>query len=78
MVNENSPLRRIRKYCVEICCVGSKHEVKECPITDCPLYDMRFGKNIFRTKRVMTDEQKAASTERLRKSRESKLTEKPQ
>lgn len=70
--NENSPLKRIRKYCVEVCCCGSQHEVKLCPITECPLYDFRFGRNIFRTKRVLTEEQKAAMAERLKKARGAK------
>lgn len=73
--NENSPLKRIRKYCVEVCCCGSQYEVKFCPITDCPLHDMRLGKNPFRTKRVLTDEQKAKMAERLKKAREAKTSD---
>ena len=38
------PLMSIRKYCIEDCCGDSK-EVRLCPVTGCPLHDLRFGKN---------------------------------
>lgn len=78
MANENNPVKRIRKYCVEVCCCGSANEVKLCPIQECPLYSFRFGKNIFRTKRELTDEQKAAMAERLKKARDVKSSDEAQ
>jgi hypothetical protein len=39
-----SPIKAIRKHCLE-CSSGSKGEVKNCIITDCPLYPFRLGKN---------------------------------
>ena len=39
-----SPIKAIRKHCLE-CSSGSAHEVKNCIITDCPLYPFRLGKN---------------------------------
>jgi len=39
-----TPLKAIRKHCLE-CSSGSALEVKNCIITDCPLYSFRFGKN---------------------------------
>lgn len=70
-----NPVKAIRAYCVEICCCGSANEVKLCPIPECPLYSFRFGKNIFRTKRELTEEQKTAMAERLKKARDAKLAD---
>ena len=39
-----TPLRAIRAKCLE-CTVGSTHEVRLCPTTDCSLYLYRFGHN---------------------------------
>ena len=39
-----TPLKAIRTYCLE-CSNGSPKEVKLCPITDCPLYLYRLGRN---------------------------------
>jgi len=64
-----SPIKAIRAKCLE-CSVDSANEVKLCTVTDCALYEFRFGKNPYRTKRVMTPEQKAALVERLAKARE--------
>jgi hypothetical protein len=52
-----SPIKAIRAKCME-CSNYSITEVRECPTTDCPLYPFRFGKNPYRTKRVLTEEQK--------------------
>lgn len=67
--NPNSPLQRIRQYCLECC--GSAYEVNLCPVEKCPLWPMRFGRNSLAPKREMSDEQRAAAAERLRKARES-------
>lgn len=64
-----SPLKAIRLFCVD-CCGGSSNEVKLCPATKCALYPFRFGKNPFRAKRELTDEQRAAMAERLKKARD--------
>lgn len=37
-----SPRRVIKKYCLD-CCLGSRHERKLCPATDCPLWKWREG-----------------------------------
>jgi len=39
-----SPLKAIRKKCLD-CSMGSKKEVRLCPMTDCPLYPYRMGHN---------------------------------
>ena len=59
-----SPIKAIREKCLDCCC-GSANEVKLCHIEKCPLYSFRFGKNPYRTVRVMSEEQKAAACARL-------------
>ena len=44
MKNKLTPLRAIRKKCLDCMC-GSAYEVKVCPSDDCPLFSYRFGKN---------------------------------
>ena len=66
-----NPIKAIRAFCVE-CCGGSAHEVSLCPSKDCQLYEFRSGKNPYRSTRELTDEQKAAASERLRLAREKK------
>ncbi|MFA6599827.1 MAG: hypothetical protein WC352_02450 [Candidatus Omnitrophota bacterium] len=39
-----TPLKAIRKKCLECSCFSPK-EVRLCPITDCALYEYRFGHN---------------------------------
>lgn len=39
-----TPIKAIRKNCLE-CSNFQPSEVKECIITDCPLYPYRLGKN---------------------------------
>lgn len=39
-----TPLKSIRANCLD-CCNGQPKEVRECQITDCPLWHYRFGKN---------------------------------
>ena len=61
-------LRAIRMKCLD-CCVGMESEVRKCVSTDCPLWPFRMGKNPWREKREMTDEQRAAVAERMAKAR---------
>ena len=67
-----SPVKAIRAKCLDCCCANST-EVKLCPASECPLHPFRFGKNPYRVQREMTDEQKAAAAERLKKAREHRV-----
>ena len=62
------PLKAIRLKCLD-CCGQQWNEVKLCPCTNCPLYHYRFGKNPFRKKREMSEEQKEAMRERMSQMR---------
>ena len=66
----DTPLKAIREKCLDCCC-GQANEVKLCPAVDCPLHEFRFGRNPYNT-RTLTDEQKQAAAERLKKAREEK------
>ena len=74
MEYKTSPLKAIREKCLECCC-GSSTEVKECTAQKCPIYPYRFGKNPFRQKREMTEEQRKAVADRLRAVRMSNLND---
>lgn len=39
-----TPMKAIRAKCLE-CSAGNANEVKACPITNCPLFPYRSGKN---------------------------------
>lgn len=54
-----NPLKAIRQHCLD-CSNGSAHEVDQCPVSRCALHPLRFGKNPFRKKRVLSAEHLAA------------------
>lgn len=66
-----SPVKAIRAKCLDCCC-GQQAEVKSCTAKDCPLYPFRFGKNPYRAKRELTEEQKASMRERMQNARIAK------
>ena len=66
-----NPVKAIRAFCLE-CCGGSSYEVKDCTSKECNLYPFRLGRNPYRTKRELTEEQKAAAAERLAVARQTK------
>lgn len=66
-----SPVKAIRHFCVKECCEGHPRKADNCEETNCPLHPFRKGKNPF-VQRPMSDEQKAALADRLRKAREAK------
>lgn len=68
-MSKKAIMTAIKEKCLD-CSGGYKDEVKLCPIEDCPLYIYRLGKDP--DGRKMTDEQRAAASERFKKMRESK------
>ena len=71
---QKNPVKAIRAKCIE-CCGGMMSMVQDCGIPSCPIYPFRSGKNPFRTKKEMSEEQREAVKERLAKSRKSKKKE---
>lgn len=67
---KTNPVKAIREKCLDCCC-GSINEVKMCPCESCSLYPFRFGKNPFRQKREMTEEQRKAIGDRLKNGRKN-------
>ena len=65
-----NPVKAIREFCME-CSGGSSSEVKNCPVYECPLYAFRFGKNPYRQRREMTEEEKQVLADRLREARKN-------
>lgn len=70
MEYKKNPVKAIREKCLE-CSNGQPSEVKYCPVEKCPLYPFRLGKNPFRQKREMTEEQKKVMGDRLREARKA-------
>jgi len=67
-VHVYTPLRAIRRRCLDCCC-GSSQEVGLCPVHSCSLFPYRFGKRPGGEKR----EASPAQIERLKKAREARL-----
>jgi len=67
-----SPLHTIRDHCID--CSGTSNEVRLCPCQDCKLWPYRFGKDPRRSKRELTDEQRAKLVDRMAKARETRRT----
>ena len=63
-VKENTNvLRAIRLKCYDCSCYQS-NEVRDCPVTICPLYPFRLGKNPF-LRKELTEDEKREIKERL-------------
>jgi hypothetical protein len=65
-----NPVKAIRAFCLE-CSGDSPSEVKSCPRGECPLHPFRFGKNPYRQRREMTEEEKRVLADRLREARKN-------
>lgn len=67
-VKELTPIKAIRAKCLECCC-DQVVEVRLCPSDDCPLWEYRMGHRPARSRRILTDEQKARMAEQLNRAR---------
>lgn len=65
-----NPIKAIRAFCLECSC-GSTAEVKSCPVEKCPLFPFCLGKNPYRQRREMTEEQKQVLVHRLAEARKN-------
>lgn len=66
-----NPTKVIRAHCLD-CCNGSQKEVEGCTVEKCFLHPWRFGKNPYREKRILSEDQKTEMRDRLKKARELK------
>lgn len=67
---QTNPIKAIKEYCLE-CCMENLSEVKACTATECALYAFRLGKNPYRAKKVLTEDQKRELAERLKPAKNS-------
>lgn len=70
-----NPVKAIRLKCLD-CSGGSSGEVDKCPVKQCPIWPFRYGRNPFRTRRELSDEERerlAAQLARGRKTRVEKI-----
>ena len=70
MAEITNPVKAIRAFCLE-CSNGATSEIKECPVTKCPLYPFRLGRNPYRQRREMTEEEKQVLADRLKEARKN-------
>ena len=70
MADITNPVKAIRAFCLE-CSGDSTAEVKCCPRSVCPLFPFRLGKNPYRKRREMTEEEKEVLAVRLREARKN-------
>lgn len=70
---QTNPVKAIREKCLE-CSGGSSNEVQKCTVTACPLYAFRFGKNPYRTRREISEEQRSEMARRLQEARKRSAT----
>lgn len=66
---KKSPLQAIKMKCWD-CCGGNSEEVKQCTCKDtCVLWPFRLGKNPWKPKRTLTEEEREALVTRLKHAR---------
>lgn len=65
-----NPVKAIRAKCLDCSC-GSTAEVAACTVTQCALFPFRFGKNPYRQRREMSEEEKQVLSHRLREARKN-------
>lgn len=65
MANLHNPVKAIRAKCLRCTC-DNPVEVDKCPITDCPLYPFRYGKNPYRRPVNLSDEERARRSQHAR------------
>ena len=70
MTEITNPIKAIRAKCLE-CSNGATAEVKECAVYKCPLYPFRMGKNPYRRRREMSEEEKQVLADRLKEARKN-------
>lgn len=66
-----NPVKAIRLKCRDCTC-NQVSEIDGCTVKACPLHPFRFGKNPYRTKRVMSDERKETMGKHLEKARQQR------
>lgn len=72
-VSENTNVTRaIKLKCLD-CSTYNINEIKECPVKECPLYPFRLGKNPFRKKKELSEEERHKLSERMRNIKRNKL-----
>lgn len=63
----NTLKKAVKAKCLDCSCYNST-EVRECPVKNCPLYAFRNGKNPYRKKRDISEEERQQLAERMRKN----------
>lgn len=65
-----NPVKAIRLKCLD-CSAGSSSDVDKCSIRDCPIWPFRHGKNPFRTRRELSEDERERLKAQLAKGRKT-------
>lgn len=71
MDSPRNPVKVIRLKCRD-CTNNQITEIDNCTVVSCPLHPWRFGKNPYRSKRIMSEDDKAKARARLASARGEK------
>ena len=71
--SQRNPVKAIRAKCID-CCGADDYinRIRNCEITKCAIHPSRMGKNPYREKKQLTEEQQAMYKERARKMWETR------
>ena len=71
--SQRNPVKAIRAKCID-CCGAEDYtnRIRDCEITKCAIHPFRMGKNPYREKKQLTEEQQAMYKERARKMWETR------
>lgn len=71
--SQRNPVKAIRAKCID-CCGADDYinRIRNCEITKCAIHPFRMGKNPYREKKQLTEEQQAMYKERARKMWETR------
>ena len=71
--SQKNPVKAIRAKCIDCCGAEDYNKrIAECDIVKCALHPFRMGKNPYRQKKQLTEEQQAMYKERARKMWETR------
>ena len=70
---QRNPVKAIRAKCID-CCGAEDYinRIRDCEITKCAIHPFRMGKNPYREKKQVNEEQKEKFSERMKKAWETR------
>ena len=71
--SQKNPVKAIRAKCIDCCGAEDYNKrIAECDIVKCALHPFRMGKNPYRQKKQISEEQKEKFSDRMKKAWETR------